>query len=88
MLRLLVSALLIWCGIRGGLLFLGIGPWIGWLEACGLVLLTAALAFFDVRRRCEHLFLENLGVSRATVFLLVTVPPLLLESACAVVSRT
>ena len=50
-----------------------------------IMALTVILTGLDLRRRQELTFLENLGVSRLTVVLLVTCPPVLGEGLCALV---
>jgi len=53
-----------------------------------VVLLTAALARLDCDRHNETLFLANLGVRGATVFLIAAVFPLLFQLTEAVLVGT
>jgi hypothetical protein len=84
--RLLVNSALIWVGVRG-FLFLVAQLWTGWQLACGVVALTTVLAVLDIRRRNEHLWLENLGVARLMVAGIAFAPPVVLELARALVSQ-
>ena len=84
--RMLLNSALIWVGLRG-LLFLVAGLWAGWQLACGVVTLTTVLAVLDLRRRNEHLWLENLGVARLMVVGIAFTPPLLLELTRALVTQ-
>ncbi len=84
--RMLVNSALIWVGVRG-FLFLVAQLWSGWQLACGVAALTAILAVLDFRRRNEHLWLENLGVSRLMVVGIAFAPPVVLELTGALATQ-
>lgn len=52
--------------------------------ACALALGVGALGFLDARRRNEHRFLANLGISPIVIALICTIPPLVGELAIGV----
>ncbi len=81
-----MNSALIWVGVRG-LLFLVTQLWAGWQLACSVVALTAALAVLDLRRRNEHVWLENMGVSRVMVAGLAFAPPVALELTRVLVTQ-
>ena len=81
--RILGKATVIWIGLRAGLIFVGVGPAVDIRTAVGIAALSASLAVFDILRRNEHVFMENLGVSRLGLVLLSVAPPVVFESACA-----
>ena len=85
--QLLVSATVVWAGVRVGVAILGIGIATNLPVAAGVVLLTVVLVLMDLRRRSSHVFLENLGVSRMAVVVIVAMPPLLLEILWAISVR-
>lgn len=82
--RILVNAGLIWIGIRFGAMLVGVGLSADLPAVGAIVLLSATLVLLDLRRRQENAFLENLGVSRATVVLLALLSPVVGEGLCAV----
>ena len=85
---MLVNAVLIWLGVRFAAMMVGWGMRTSVPLAVSIVLLTAGLAVFDVRRRSRHLLLENLGVSGIPVGVLAAFPPVIFESLWLWVSRT
>jgi hypothetical protein len=85
--RILTNATLIWAGVRFGAAAVGVRPDADLPSIVAIIALTVLLAVLDVRRRHEFPLLENLGVSRVTVILLATLPPVLAEGSCALVVR-
>ena len=77
--RILVSAVIIWLGLRFGAALVGWGTRTSVPLAGAIALLTVVLATLDIRRRSHHLFLENLGVSRLSVAFLTVCPPAVFE---------
>ncbi len=83
--RILAKAGSIWLAVRVALLLVGVGPSVSVATACGITMLVAGLTMFDVGRRSEHLFLENLGVPRLTVAAMCTMVPAVFEAGCGAV---
>lgn len=83
--RIVAKATTIWLAIRVGMLLAGVGPSVGVAMAGGITLLAAGLTVFDVRRRSEHVFLENLGVSWLVLAAMSTLVPAAFETVCAAV---
>lgn len=85
--RILVNATLIWLGLRFVAAFLGWGFSASPLLSGYIVLLTAALAVFDARRRGRLLLLENLGISWRPILVLAVLPPVIFETCWLLAAR-
>ena len=80
--RILVNATLIWLGWLGLRFVAALAGWgvsASPLLSGYIVLLTAALAVFDARRRGRLLLLESLGISWRPVLVLAVLPPAIFE---------
>jgi hypothetical protein len=76
---ILARSLIVWFGIRLSMLGLGSGLDLDYRVSFLLVLVAIVLASFEGRRRNEHLFLGNLGVSVAALMVIAAIPPFILE---------
>ncbi len=77
-------SVVLWIGVRGLLAIVG-GVRLAPVAAAAVVVLTAGLLELDCRRRHEELFLANLGVASATLFVLGAIAPTLAEVTVALV---
>ncbi len=85
--RIPVNATFIWLGLRFAAAMVGWGISASPLLAGWIVLLTAALAVFDARRRSRLVLLENLGVSWRPVLVLAILPPGIFETCWLLAAR-
>lgn len=84
----LSRGLRLWISGRLLLLIAGINPVRPSIQGMILlIVLTAALAFVDIRIRREAALIGNLGLSTATVVMLVVAPAIAGEVAIALISR-
>ncbi len=77
--NILINSALIWMGLRLSTSVVGVTG-TNALLACGYVVATVLLSYFDTRRRTRHLLLENLGISRVAVGSIASIPPVVFEA--------
>ena len=92
--RMVARACVVWLALRVASLAPTGGLWASIPRAAGLpislyvtvlvVVVTTALVTLDGRRRNEHMFLANLGVSLPTLFVLAAAPPTIMEIALSI----
>ena len=82
--RMVARACVVWLALRvASLAPTGVLP-ISLYVTVLVVVVTTALVTLDGRRRNEHMFLANLGVSLPTLFVLAAAPPTIMEIALSI----
>ncbi len=77
-------AFVVWLALRIVSLAAGVGLVVDLYASVLIIVVTVALVTLDGRRRNEHLFLANLGVSLTALLILAGLPPAVMELAIGI----